>query len=188
MKEMKKILAFFLCFVMVLGFVPANAFAAEITSNFTGGTAAATDYLFFATDRHGNTSIIGNLLNQMGASKIEYVGLGGDMDGSGSGDNPEYDVSEILGEVTAVATHLTNEDVDLVYASGHDQNAQDEHSTGIMNWTSGELYEGDHYYVYGVIEDDVKSASNAESAAADFVAWATNADGDGKVDKVVSGQ
>ena len=28
MKEMKKILAFFLCFVMVLGFVPASAFAA----------------------------------------------------------------------------------------------------------------------------------------------------------------
>ena len=27
MKEMKKILAFFLCFVMVLGFVPTNAFA-----------------------------------------------------------------------------------------------------------------------------------------------------------------
>ena len=164
MKKMtaKRVLSMLLCLAMVIGLVPMSVFAVD-----------TTEYLFFATDRHGDTDIIGKLLTQMesvvGDGNVEYVNLGGDMvDGTSS-----YQSSTVLGEVTAVASNLNNTSVDIVYAYSHDVNCDDD--AGILNKTSGLLYEGDNYYVYGVIQSDLESG-NGESSAAAFVAWANGAD------------
>ena len=101
MKEMRRVLALVLCMVMLIGIVPAAAFAQESEapaeeSGYTDlGTKTAAegneqqdplpeviqqlvsmpesalavdakadvDYLFIATDRHTNTSVIGNIIN-----------------------------------------------------------------------------------------------------------------------------
>ena len=67
----KRLIAMLLCLGMVVSMVPVSAFAAENT----------TEYLFLATDRHTNTSIIGNIINNMesviGENELDYLGLGG---------------------------------------------------------------------------------------------------------------
>ena len=165
----KRFASALLVLVMIFTFIPATAFSAFATE-----TASAVDYLFMATDRHENTSVIGNLLTQMenevGDGAIDYVGLGGDM----VNNTNSYNTSTILSEVTAVASNLGAEAVDIVYAASHDVNANDD--AGIMNKESGLMYETDHAYIYGVIETDVQTANSAETAAAAFVTWANGED------------
>ena len=158
MKEMKRILSLVLALVLVVGLLPATAFATEVD----------TDYLFFGTDRHGDGSIIANLINEMeadvGENKLEYLGLGGDMVGSGT-NHPSYNSSTVLAEVTGATSSLTATNVDLV-AGVHDVACTDD--AGILlpyGGGSGLRYTGDKYYVYGVeeysISEDYKYSDNA---------------------------
>lgn len=158
-----------LALALLVGILPMSVFAAE---------APDTDYLFFATDRHTNTTVIGNIINNMesviGDNKLEYLGLGGDMVGSGNS-HPAYNSSTVLAEVTGATTSLSAKNVDIV-AGIHDMNVTDD--SGIVlpyKGGCGLLYEGDKYYVYGVEEyciSDDSDEDNWSAQAQAFVDWA----------------
>ncbi len=160
MKQSKKFLSLLLSLVMLVSMLPISVFAAEGTDG--------VDYLFLATDRHGNANVLGSLLTQVETAiedgALDYVGLGGDMVSDG-----QYNSSAILSEVTAVADHLTAASVDLTQGS-HDSGCTDD--AGIMNTASGLMMTLDNTYVYGIVKNDMSSASSAKSAAADFQTWA----------------
>ena len=171
MKEMKRILSLVLCFAMLVGMMPMIALSADAAES-------DTHYLMFATDRHENTSVIGNIINNMesviGENKLEYLALGGDMVGS-SKTHPEYDSSEVLAEAMNATSSLNAENVDIV-AGIHDMNVTDDAGIVLPYQGGGaQIYEGDDYYVYGVEEYCVSEDSNESiwSAQADaFKTWA----------------
>ena len=70
----KRVISLMLCLVLAVGCLPISALAAE----------EDPDYLFLATDRHADTSIIGTLINKMesviGENELDYLGLGGNSD------------------------------------------------------------------------------------------------------------
>ena len=160
----------------------------EPTSNDTGTTYATTgskthtDYLFIATDRHTDTSIIASMINAMeaniGENELDYLALGGDMVGSGNS-HPAYKSSEVLGEVTGATSSLDASNVDIV-AGIHDMNVNDDAGI-VLPYTSGgaQIYEGTRFYVYGVPESCISGAVSGvdpETEANDFVTWANGAD------------
>ena len=177
MKTMKRVLSFLLAAVIVLGLVPVSVFAAQETVT---GSFEDTHYLFFATDRHTNTSIIGEMIDAMeksiGENNLEYLGLGGDMVGSGN-DHPPYNSSTVLGEVMNATSSLNASNVDIV-AGIHDMNVTDD--AGIVLPYSGggaQIYEGEDYYVYGVPESCISGAVSGvdpETEANDFITWANS--------------
>ena len=166
-----RILAGLLSVVMLIGMLPMSVFAADVD----------TDYLFFASDRHANESIIDTMINNMeakiGENKLEYLGLCGDMVGSGN-THPSYKSSTVLAEVTGATTSLSAANVDIV-AGVHDTNVTDD--AGIVLPYSGggaQIYVGDKYYIYGVPESCISGESSSvdpETEAKDFVDWANGA-------------
>lgn len=108
-RKLKSYIAMLLVAIMIFNAAPISA--------ITAYAADDTDYLFIATDRHTNTSIIGTMINNMesdiGENKLEYLGLGGDMVGSGN-DHPSYNSSTVLSEVTSATTSLSAANVDIV--------------------------------------------------------------------------
>ncbi len=161
MKQTNRLLSLLLCIVMLISMLPVSAFAAE----------EQVDYLFLATDRHANTSIIKTLLSKVDSSigdgALDYVGLGGDMVNNQS----SYKSSTILSEVQSGADHMTAANVDILQGS-HDSGCSDD--AGILNETSGLWMELDHTYVYGVVQSDMENASSASTAAAVFTDWAAS--------------
>ena len=174
MKKFKKMLAWLLALSMVAGYLPANTMTAEAAND--------KDYLFLATDRHTNTSILATMINAMeddiGENELDYLGLGGDMVGSGN-NHPEYNSSTVLSEITGATTSLSATNVDIV-AGIHDMNVNDD--AGIVLPYSGggaQIYEGNNYYVYGVPESCISgdvSGVDPETEANDFVTWANGSD------------
>ncbi len=168
MERIKRALSLVLCFVMVFGLMPASIFAAEGDAH----------YLMFATDRHANTSVIGEIINNMesdiGENKLEYLALGGDMVGSGN-THPEYDSSEVLSEVTGATSSLSAANVDIV-AGIHDMKVNDDAGIVLPYQGGGaQIYEGNDYYVYGVEEYCISEDSNESNWSAQaqaFVTWA----------------
>ncbi len=160
MKKSTKIISLLVCIAMLISMLPVSAFAAT----------EQTDYLFLATDRHGSETIIGQLLQQVedsiGDGALDYVGLGGDM----VNDTDAYNSSTVLGEVQSVADHMTDANVDLLYAA-HDEKCTDD--AEIMNYSSGLWMTLDNSYVYGVVQSDMQNASSAATAAAAFTSWAS---------------
>lgn len=182
-KGLKRFLAILLTTAMVLNIGPVSTIVNALVDGVKAIAAEEdTDYLFFATDRHTNTSIIATMINNMeskiGENKLEYLGLGGDMVGSGNS-HPTYNSSTVLGEVTGATTSLSAANVDIV-AGIHDMNVNDD--AGIVLPYSGggaQIYEGDKYYVYGVPEgciSDEVSDVDPETEANDFVTWANGSD------------
>ncbi len=170
--SIKRFTASLLFIVMVVAALPVSLF------NFTISAAEDTDYLFFATDRHANTSVIGNIINNMesviGENELDYLGLGGDMVGSGN-NHPAYNSSEVLGEVTGATSSLDATNVDIV-AGIHDMNVTDDAGI-VLPYKGGcaQIYEGDKYYVYGVEEyciSDDSNESNWKMQSEAFVTWA----------------
>ena len=178
-----KALALLLALVMLVGILPVSVLAANDD----------TDYLFIATDCHTNTSIIGNVINNMesyiGENELDYLALGGDMVGSGNS-HPAYNSSTVLGEVTGATSSLSAANVDIV-AGIHDMNVTDDAGI-VLPYRGGgaKIYEGDRFYVYGVEEyciSEDSNESNWSSEAQKFVTWANGSDIDkSKVIVVVS--
>ncbi len=177
-KRTKKALALLLSLSLITGMIPGtawSAFAAE---------ANTTEHLFFATDRHTNTSVIGNVINNMenviGENELDYLGLGGDMVGSGNS-HPSYNSSTVLGEVTGATTSLNANNVDIV-AGIHDMNVTDDAGIVLPYKNGGaQIYEGNNFYVYGVEEyciSDDSNESNWSAQAEAFVTWANGDDVD----------
>ena len=151
-----------------------------------------TDYLFVATDRHANTSVIGNIINNMesaiGGNELDYLALGGDMVGSGN-DHPTYSSSTVLAEVTGATSSLDETNVDIV-AGIHDMNVNDDAGI-VLPYTKGgaQIYEGDNFYVYGVEEyciSEDSNESNWSAQAQKFVTWAESVKDTSKAIIVVS--
>ena len=152
--------------------------AAPVDTADTAATAAdTTEYLFIATDRHANTSIIGNIVDNMESQindTLDYLGLGGDMVGSGN-THPAYNSSTVLAEATNASNALSAENVDIV-AGIHDMNVTDDAGI-VLPYKNGsaQIYEGTNYYVYGVEEyciSEDSDATNWSSEAQKFVDWA----------------
>jgi len=161
----------------------AGEFSASCTvkvgeGEWSGYSNDDIDYLFVATDRHTNTSIIATMINAMeskiGENELDYLALGGDMVGSG-GTHPAYNSSTVLSEVTGATSSLSATNVDIV-AGIHDMNVNDD--AGIVLPYSGggaQIFEGNKFYVYGVPESCISGAVSGvdpETEANDFVAWA----------------
>lgn len=212
MKEMRRVLALLLCFVMLVGYIPAAAFAAETEtepSSVVAETPVAEevtfldlapvaaeaagveegnddiDWLFVATDRHTNTTVIGSIIDnmesQIGENELDYLALGGDMVGSAS-DHPAYNSSTVLAEVTSAAASLSAENVDIV-AGVHDMNVTDDAGIVLPYGEGGaEIYEGDRFYVYGVEESCISDDFDSETWSAEAQKFVTWANGDG-IDK-----
>ena len=149
--------------------------AAEETPEFMSLTRStdSVDYLMLGSDRHGETTVVPALLTKMeaaidGDNMIDYVGLLGDMVNSTN----SYDTADLLEEVKQVESHLTYNEVDIIYAA-HDKGTVTD-TNGMLNKTSGCWYTDDDFYIYGVIQDDVSSTTNASSAASTFTNWAND--------------
>ena len=182
-----RVLSFLLALCMVLGMVPMQVFADDDLTTAEGSFAytGTTEYIFVATDRHANTSILATMIDAMeakiGENELDYLALGGDMVGSGD-NHPTYKSSTVLSEITGATSSLSAANVDIV-AGIHDMNVNDD--AGIVLPYSGggaQIYEGKNFYVYGVPESCISGAVSdvdPETEANDFVKWATNTDGDG---------
>ena len=156
---MKRILSALLVFVMVLTLVPVHAHAA------TAGNEANT--IFFATDRHEETSKLNSLLKAL-AYTPGLVVLGGDHVNNTNSGSLASITSEIQSVYPGVQTFYT-------YAA-HDPNVSEDSSNPYAFARTGEVYEGSQYYVYGVDQDDMQSSSSAATASANFKTWAASAD------------
>lgn len=188
MKEMRRVLALALCFVMLVGVLPVGAFAAEAetaeeqlieigsVSKAAADANDDVDFLFVATDRQENTAIIGQLIDAMedaAQDQLDYLVLGGGMVACEE-DSAAYDSSAILAEVTAAADYMTAAKMGIV-ASAYDKNVNDD--AGIVlpyQDGSAEIHEGVRFYVYGVEDNSI--AVDFEAEAQKFEDWAAAAD------------
>lgn len=181
--RLKRFTAVLLVAAMVLNVGPMNVIVNAIMEGVQALAANDdVDYLFFATDRHADTNIIATMINNMesdiGENKLEYLGLGGDMVGSGN-EHPSYNSSTVLAEVTGATTSLSATNVDIV-AGIHDMNVNDDDGI-VLPYSGGgaQIFEGDKYYVYGVPESCISGAVSSVDPATeanDFVTWANGSD------------
>ena len=122
----KRILSVLLAFVLVFSLIPFSVSAAD-----TGRTA---DTIFFATDRHEQTSKLQSLLKAL-AYEPGLVVLGGDhVDNTNSGS-----LASITSEIHSV---YPNADTFYTYAA-HDANVSADSSNPYAYARTGEVYEGD---------------------------------------------
>lgn len=161
-QHFKRSLSALLIFVLVFTLLPIPSQAAT--------TGRENDTIFFATDRHQETSKLNSLLKAL-AYAPGLVVLGGDHVNNTNSGSLASITSEIQSVYPGVQTFYT-------YAA-HDKNVTDDSSILYAYARTGEVYEGEDYYVYGVDQDDMQSSSSAATASANFKTWAASAD-DGK--------
>ena len=167
MNKIKKALSLLLVFVLVATLLPMPARAAT--------TGREADTIFFATDRHESSSNLKSLLKAL-AYEPGLVVLGGDHVNNTNSGKLASITSEIQSVYSGVQTFYT-------YAA-HDKNVSADSSNPYAYARTGEVYEGEDYYVYAVDQDHMQSSSSASSASSNFVNWAESVD-DGKVIFVV---
>ena len=149
MKGMKRILAMLLAVVMVVGLIPATAFAAE----------NVLDAAIFCSDVHGSTSDLTSVLGGVKTSGVDYSSIGFVGDTCLTVANTTSIVQSALGD--------TNIAVMFSYAASHDT----EDGADIDDaWDySGEVEGVSKYYlVYTIRETDMQNDTTAED---DFTTW-----------------
>ena len=155
MKMTKRILAFVLCFAMLLGMAPMFALRADAAEN-------VLDAAIFCSDVHGSTSDLTSVLSGVKTSGVDYSSIGFVGDTCLTVANTTSTVQSALGD-TDIAVMFS-------YAASHDT----ENSADIADdWDySGEV-EGvsDYYLVYTIRETDMQTTSAASTAAAAFTTW-----------------
>ena len=158
-KGIKRVISLVLALIMVVAMMPVNAHAA------TAGRES--DTIFFATDRHEESSNLNSLLKAL-AYAPGLVVLGGDHVNNTNSGSLASITAEIQSVYPGVQTFYT-------YAA-HDPNVSEDSSNPYAYARTGEYYEGEDYYVYGVDQDDMQSASSAATASANFKSWAATID------------
>ena len=158
-KWMQRVLCMLLVSMLLISLIPANVFAAS--------SGREADTIFFATDRHEETSKLNSLLKAL-AYAPGLVVLGGDHVNNTNSGSLASITSEIQSVYPGVQTFYT-------YAA-HDPNVSEDSSNPYAYARTGEYYEGEDYYVYGVDQDHMQSASNAAAASASFKSWADTID------------
>lgn len=183
MKERKRLsraLAAFISLVLLCGLFTVPVLAAE--SYVPDGSVA-----IFATDRHDNTTIIGEVLSQVTADGYNpgLVALGGDMVGDGpdieANDNyaPAVNTSVVQSEVHAALS--ADVQVAILMAS-HDRNMVDDAGV-LVDSPSG--FAAGEYYVYIVPEAYMDNEEAAQTASEEFIAWAESGEVDASKPLVV---
>ena len=139
MKEMKRILALVLCFVMLVGMMPAVALNAEAAER------TLLDAAVFCSDVHGNPSTVTSVFNGIKSmdstfnpSTASFVG----------------DTQCASSSVTAAAQQVYP-NVQCIYAYG---NHDSEGNYGIADFT-GLSYSGENYYIYSISESSMGSSN-----------------------------
>lgn len=128
----------------------------------------------FATDRHDNATIIGEVLGSIYADGYSpcLMALGGDLVGSGPDIESNTDYAPVLDSafVQAEVHGALSKDVRVaILMASHDRNMTD--SAGIIyNKASG--FSAGEYYVYIIPEAYMDNAAAAATAAEEFIAWA----------------
>ena len=157
--KLKRPVAMLLALVMLFSLLPVHAHAAE--------SGRESDTIFFATDRHQESSKLNSLLKAL-AYAPGLVVLGGDHVNNTNSGSLASITSEIQAVYPGVQTFYT-------YAA-HDPNVSEDSSNPYAYARTGEYYEGEDYYVYGVDQNDMQSASSAATASANFKSWADTID------------
>ena len=158
-KNLKRFCSLMLAIIMVFGMLPLSADAAE------SGRESST--IFFATDRHAESSKLNSLLKAL-AYTPGLVVLGGDHVNNTDSGSLASITAEIQEVYPGVQTFYT-------YAA-HDTNVSADSSNPYAYARTGEYYEGADYYVYALDQDAMQSASTAATASANFKTWAATAD------------
>ncbi|MBE6922166.1 MAG: hypothetical protein E7465_03175 [Ruminococcaceae bacterium] len=158
-KGIKRVISLVLVLIMVAAMMPVNAHAA------TAGRES--DTIFFATDRHEESSKLQSLLRALQYTPGLVV-LGGDHVNDKNSGSLASITSEIQSVYPGVQTFYT-------YAA-HDPNVSADSSNPYAYARTGEYYEGEDYYVYALDQDAMQSASTAATASANFKSWAAAAD------------
>lgn len=167
-RKLSRAAAAFMCLVLLCGLFTVTAFA-EVEGYVPDGNVAV-----FATDRHDNTTIIGEVLGNVYADGYSpcLVALGGDLVGNGpdfeSNTNyaPVVNTSVVQAEVHAALS--ADVQVAILMAS-HDRNMVDD--AGVLVDTASGFCAGE-YYVFIVPEAYMNGAEVAAAAAEEFIAWA----------------
>ena len=141
MKEMKRILALVLCFVMLVGMMPAIALNAD------AATGEVIDAAIFCSDVHGNPSTVTSVFNGIKSADSTF--------------NPS--TASFVGDTQTTASSVTSaaqsvfSGVKCYYAFG---NHDDEGDYGISDVTG--LVYGDsstNYYIYAISENSMASSN-----------------------------
>lgn len=158
-QKLKRTVSLMLVLVMVFAMLPFTASAAS--------SDRTADTIFFATDRHEESSKLKSLLSGL-AYEPGLVVLGGDHVNNQNSGSLASITSEIQAVYPGVQTFFT-------YAA-HDTNVSADSSNVYAYARTGEVYEGSQYYVYAVDQNHMQSASNASTASSTFKSWAAGAD------------
>ena len=150
MKEMKRILALVLCFVMLVGMMPAIALNAD--------AATVIDAAIFCSDVHGNPSTVTSVFNGIKSADSTF--------------NPS--TASFVGDTQTTASSVTSaaqevySSVQCIYAFG---NHDDEGNYGIEDFT-GLSYgsSSTNYYIYTISENDMSTSSPDTSGFTSTVA------------------
>lgn len=160
-QNFKRILSALLVIVLVFSLMPVTALAAE--------SSRTSDTIFFATDRHEESSKLNSLLKAL-AYEPGLVVLGGDHVNNTNSGSLASITNEIQSVYPGVQTFYT-------YAA-HDKNVSADSSNPYAYARTGEYYTGEDYYVYAIDQDHMQSSSSASSAASNFISWASSTDSD----------
>ena len=152
MKEMKRILALVLCFVMIVGMMPAIALNAD-----AAGTVI--DAAIFCSDVHGSSNDLSSVLGGVAKSGVDYSAIGFVGDTCLTVENTTSIVQSALSD-TDIAVMFS-------YASSHDGSdiANDWDYSGEVEGVSA------NYLVYTIRETDMETTSGASTAAPAFTTW-----------------
>ena len=144
MQRFNKAVALLLCMVMLIGFVPVSALAADAAGNPTI-VIAGSDY-----QASNSGATMKSIISQMGYDSIDGVLMGGDYNGGSK-------IYSSAAEVKAVDTALTKAGVstsaDRIYVQGnHDTDLSPSDSGNLLS-TEGE-HDTDYYGVYVINQED----------------------------------
>jgi len=180
MKKKGKMRLVVICFVLAFGLLSGAAAAADV---YEADPAVAV----FATDRHDNALVIGEVMAAVkadGHSPALFC-LGGDQVGGGpdieSNTNyaPELDAAFVQAEIFGA---LSREVCVAILQASHDRNMSD--SAGIL-FGEPEGFASGEFNVFIVPETYMADAAEAEKAAAVFTEWAQSEEVDANKPLVV---
>lgn len=151
MDNMKRFVSFLLCFVMVLGFVPVNAFAADTANSGVVDAALFFSDLHTTADSYKENEII-EVMGGVKKSGLDFSTV------TCAGDAFSSNDSVIKGRTTtaitaAIRNGLGDAEVPVNYVwSDHDRETDVENFTGLM-------YSGENYYIYSISMSDMSSST-----------------------------
>ena len=146
MQRFNKAVALLLCMVMMIGFMPVSAIAADAAGNPTI-VIAGSDFQNSGGDTAGGKTVT-SIMNQMGYSSVDGVLFGGDYSYSMSTSSNLTNLDGYLDDYCATAANR-------IYIQGnHDTNLSPSDSSNLLATEGGHDPEGGAYGVYAINHED----------------------------------